>query len=273
MDVSDLEAAFALPLAEDTSVDTAVIGVLSTLASLATPLAGILLAGYVVRLVRAGDREAAALPSFDDLAGMAVDGARLSAALVALQLPALALATAALPGSGPSIAMLSYATHPEMLGLLGLTALDTAGLVAAGLASLAGSYLSLAAAVALAREGSLAAAIPVTRTLAFDRSFVRVASAVALVVFVARLLVALCAAVPVAGALLAATASFLFLVVSATLLGRGAPDAPSPGVDAARESHADGVNAESAESAESMMSAESAESVESTESAESVASA
>ncbi len=251
MDVSDLEAAFALPLAEDTSLDTAVIGVLSTLASVATPLAGILLAGYVVRLVRAGDREAAALPSFDDLAGMAVDGARLSGTLVALQLPALALAAAALPGSGPSIAMLSYATHPEMLGLLGLTALDTAGLVAAGLASLAGSYLSLVATVALAREGSLAASVPAVRDLAFDRSFVRVASAVALVVFVARLLVFLCASVPVAGTVLAATASFLFLVVSATLLGRGAPDAPSLGVEVTRESRAGDANSGSAESMES----------------------
>ncbi|GGC63261.1 DUF4013 domain-containing protein [Haloferax sulfurifontis] len=249
MDVSDLEAAFALPLAEDTSVDTAVIGVLSTLASLATPLASILLAGYAVRLVRAGDREAAALPSFDDLAGMVADGARLSAALVALQLPAVGLATAALPGSGPSLATLSYATNPSMLGLLGLTPLDTATLAAAGLASLAGSYLSLAATVALAREGSLAAAIPATRDLAFDRSFVRVASAVALVVFAANLFVALCAAVPVAGTPLAATASFLFLIVSATLLGRGARDAPSLGADATRESHADGVNAESVPSA------------------------
>ncbi|MBS8119770.1 DUF4013 domain-containing protein [Haloferax volcanii] len=255
MDVSDLEAAFALPLAEDTSVDTTLLGVVSTLASLATPLAGILLAGYVVRLVRAGDREAAALPSFDDLTGMAVDGARLSAALVALQLPAVGLATVSLPGSRPSIAMLSYATNPVMLGSFGVTALDTAGLVAAGLASLLGSYLSLVATVALAREASLAAAIPATRDLASDRSFVRVASAVALVVFVARLFVALCAAVPVAGTLLAATASFLLLVVSATLLGRGAPDASSPGADATRESHADGVNAESVESAESVPSA------------------
>ncbi|MFC7129000.1 DUF4013 domain-containing protein [Haloferax chudinovii] len=246
MDVSDLEAAFALPLAEDSSADTAVIGIVSTLASLATPLAGVLLAGYVVRLVRAGDREAAALPSFDDLTGMAVDGARFSAALVALQLPAVGLATAALPGSGPSIAMLSYAADPTMLGLLGLTALDTATLAAAGLAALAASYLSLVATVALAREGSLAAAVPVARDLAFDRSFVRVASAVALVVFVARLFVFLCASVPVAGTVLAATASFLFLVVSATLLGRGAPDAPSLGVDAPRDSHAGGASPESA---------------------------
>ncbi|WP_082677705.1 DUF4013 domain-containing protein [Haloferax sp. Q22] len=251
MDVSDLEAAFALPLAEDTSFDTTLVGVLATLASVATPLAGVLLAGYVIRLVRAGDREATALPSFDDLTGMAVDGARLSAALVALQLPAVGLATAALPGSSPSLSMLTHATDPAMFGLLGLSPLDTATLAAAGVATLAGSYLSVAATVALARERSLVAAIPVTRDLALDRSFVRVASAVALVGFVARLLVALCAAVPVAGAALAATASFCFLVAAATLLGRGAPDATTLGVDVTRESRAGDANSGSAEPMES----------------------
>ncbi|POG53934.1 DUF4013 domain-containing protein [Haloferax marisrubri] len=246
MDVSDLEAAFALPLAEDSSLDTAVVGVLATLASLATPLAGVLLAGYVVRLVRAGDREATALPSFDGLTGMAADGARLSAALVALQLPAVGLATAALPGSTPSLSMLTHATDPVMLGLFGLSPLDTATLAAAGVATLAGSYLSMAATVALARDRSLVAAVPVARDLALDRSFVGVASAVALVGFAARLLVALCAAVPVAGTALVATASFCFLVAAAALLGRGAPDATALGVEATRESHAGGANPESA---------------------------
>ncbi|RDZ65582.1 hypothetical protein C5B90_04275 [Haloferax sp. Atlit-12N] len=251
MDVSDLEAAFALPFAEDSPLDTAVTGVLATLASLATPLAGILLSGYVVRLVRAGDHEATALPSFDDLTGMAADGARLSAALVALQLPAVGLVTVAFPGSGPSLAMFTYATNPAMLGLLGLSPIDTATLAAAGLAALAGSYLSVAVTAALARERSLVAAVPVTRDLALDRSFVSVASAVALVGFVARLLVALCAAVPVAGTALAATASFCFLVVAATLLGRGAPDATALGAGVTRESRAGDANSGSAESMES----------------------
>ncbi|WP_081909191.1 DUF4013 domain-containing protein [Haloferax prahovense] len=251
MDVSDLEAAFALPLAEDTSFDTTLVGVLATLASFATPLAGVLLAGYVVRLVRAGDRDATALPSFDDYTDMVADGARLSAALVALQLPAVGLATAALPGSGLSLATLTYATNPAMLGLLGLSALETVGLVAAGLAALMGSYLSVAATVAIAREGSLVAAIPVTRDLAFDRSFIGVASGVALVGFVAGLLVALCAAVPAVGTALAATASFYSLVASATLLGRGAPNASVLDVDASRQSHAGGVSSGSAESMES----------------------
>ncbi|AFK18365.1 DUF4013 domain-containing protein [Haloferax mediterranei ATCC 33500] len=227
MDVSDFESAFALPLTEETSFDTFVVGMLVTLASFATPLAGILLVGYVAKLVRAGDYDATALPSFDDFPGMAVEGMRLSAVLVALQLPAVGIATAVLSSSGPSLAALAYVFDPRMFQYLGLSAFGIVGLVVAAVAALVGTYLSAAATVALAREQSLAAAVPVTRTLVFDISFVPVVSAVALVVFSGRLLTFLFGAFPFGGVVLASVVSFLLLVASATLLGRGAPETPT----------------------------------------------
>ncbi|SEK37068.1 DUF4013 domain-containing protein [Haloferax larsenii] len=222
MDFSDLESALALSLASDTSLDTVVVGVLVTLASFATPLAGVVLVGYVVRLVRAGGRTATALPAFDEFGGMVVDGVRLSVVLLALQLPAVGMAVAVAKLAGASFATLVYAAEMHSLHVIGNSALIGVGLVAAGGAALVGTYLSAAATVALARERSLVAAVPTTRELASDTSFVPVVSAVALVVFAGRLLTALFGALPLVGSGLAALVSFFALVASATLLGRGA---------------------------------------------------
>ncbi|ELZ86582.1 hypothetical protein C453_05574 [Haloferax elongans ATCC BAA-1513] len=222
MDFSDLESALALPLAEDTSLDTAAVGVLATLASFVTPLAGIVLVGYVVRLVRAGGRTTTALPAFDEFGGVVVDGVRLSGVLVALQLPAVGIAVAVAKLAGASFATLVYAAEMQSLHVVGHSVLVVVGLVAAGGAALVGTYFSAAATVAVARERSLVAAVPTTRELASDMSFVPVVSAVALVVFAGRLLAALFGALPLVGSVLAALVSFFALVASAALLGRGA---------------------------------------------------
>ncbi|ELZ91883.1 hypothetical protein C440_16264 [Haloferax mucosum ATCC BAA-1512] len=226
MDASDFESAFTLPLAEDTSFDTFVVGLLVTLASFATPLAGVLLVGYVVRLVRGGDRRATALPSFDDFPGIVAEGVRLSVALVTLQLPAVGILAVVFNSSRLSLTALALST-PRALRYFDFSVLDVVGLVVAAVVALVGTYLSAAATVAIARERSLLAATPVFRDLAFDVSFVPVVSAVALVGFAGRIAVLLFGAFPLGGVILAGTVSFLVLVASATLLGRGAPATPA----------------------------------------------
>ncbi|WP_396613256.1 DUF4013 domain-containing protein [Haloferax sp. S1W] len=241
MDFSDFESAFALPLAEDTSFDTLVTGILVTLASFATPLAGVLLVGYVARLVRVGSRNATALPTFDEVVGMVIEGTRLSAVLVLLQLPAVGIAVAVLQSAGASLAALVYAAETQSLQYLGLSAFVVVGLVAAGIAALVGTYLSAAATVALAREQSFTASVPVAQALAADASFVSVVSAVALVVFGGRLLALLFGALPLGGTVLAGSASFLTLVASATLLGRGAPTSADRTVTQQLETNTDTI--------------------------------
>ncbi|KAB1197092.1 MULTISPECIES: DUF4013 domain-containing protein [Haloferax] len=221
MDSSDFEAAFSLPFARDSSLDTVVVGSLVTLASFTTPLAGVLLAGYVVRLVRAGFGGASALPLFDDLADMAVEGARLSAVFVVLQLPALALVTLVLGSSSASLTVAAAVSDPQILQYLDVSVFDVLGLALAGIAALGGAYLTAAATVALASERSFAASIPLIRGLASDTSFVSVVSASALVVFGGRLLGFFVGTSPVAGVVFTACVSFLTLVAAATLLGRG----------------------------------------------------
>ncbi|KAB1192266.1 DUF4013 domain-containing protein [Haloferax sp. MBLA0076] len=221
MDLSDLETAVALPFAADTSFDSVAIGVLVTLASFTTPLAGVLLAGYVARLVRAGSRDEATLSTFDGVLGMGVEGIRLSVVLVVLQLPAIAIAGAVLGSSSTPLTVFAAVADPRTLQYLGFSAFDVAGLVVAGLAALAGTYIGAAATVALAREQSLVAAVPVTRALVGDRAFFSVVSASALVVFGGRLLGFLVGTVPLVGVVLTAGVSFVTLVAAATLLGRG----------------------------------------------------
>ncbi|WP_410765500.1 DUF4013 domain-containing protein [Haloferax sp. DFSO60] len=224
MDASDFESAFALPFASDTSFDTVVAGVLVTLASVATPLANVLLVGYAARLVRGGDRNASSLPAFDDFLGMGVEGARLSAVLVALQLPAMGIAAGVLKLSGESLAALSLVSNPELLSYLGLSAIAVVGLAFAGIAALAGMYTYVAMMVAMAHERSFLSAVSSAHELAFDTSFVPVVAAVALVGFGGRILEALFGTFPLIGVVLASVVSFLTLVAAATLLGRGSPD-------------------------------------------------
>lgn len=221
MDRSDFQAAFALPFARDSSLDTVAVGVLVTLAAFATPLSGVVLAGYVVRLVRAGRRDATALPAFDDVLDMTIDGARLSVVLVALQAPGVVLATVVLGSSRTPVSLVAALSDPRLLTYAGLSAFDVGGLVVAGIAAFVGTYLATTATVALAAEGSLVASIPVTRTLASDTSFASLVSATMLVVFGGRILGSLSGAVPLVGSVLTACVSFLTLVVAATLLGRG----------------------------------------------------
>ncbi|KTG25588.1 DUF4013 domain-containing protein [Haloferax profundi] len=241
MDLSDLESAVALPFAADSSFDTVALGVLATLASFTTPLAGVLLAGYVARLVRAGGRDAPTLPAFDDVLGMAVEGTRLSVVLVALQLPAFAVAGAVLGSSSPPFTVFATVADPRTLQYLGLSAFDVVGLVAAGLATLAGTYVGAAATVALAHEQSIVAAVPVTRALVGDSAFVSVVSASALVVFGGRLLGFLVGTFPLAGVVLTAGVSFVTLVAAATLLGRGTNVASKRASRPPRESQRDAV--------------------------------
>ncbi|MFC7204444.1 DUF4013 domain-containing protein [Haloferax namakaokahaiae] len=241
MDASDFESAFALPFANDTSFDTVVAGVLLTLATLSTPLAGVLLVGYLARLVRGGERNASSLPAFDDFVGMAVEGTRLSTVLVALQLPAVAIAAGVFELTGARLAALSFVADPTLLSYVSLSAVAVAGLVVAGLAALAGMYVSAAMLVAVAHERSLLAALPAARTLVFDTSFATVVSAAVLVGFGGRLLEVLFGTFPVVGVVLAAVVSFLTLVAAATLLGRGAPDCSQESLRTNAESNPDAL--------------------------------
>ncbi|WP_416838873.1 DUF4013 domain-containing protein [Haloferax sp. DFSO52] len=221
MDSSDFEAAFALPFARETSFDTVAVGILVTLASFTTPLAGVLLVGYVVRLVRAGAGGATALPTFDDVFDMVVEGGRLSAVIVAVQLPALALVAIVLTASDAPFAVATAVSDPRMLQYLDGSVFTVLGFAIAGIAALGGTYLGVAATVAFAAEGSVVASIPLIRSLASDTSFASVASAAAFVVFGGRLLGFLGGAIPLVGIVFTACVSFLTLVAAAALLGRG----------------------------------------------------
>lgn len=221
MDRSDFEAALALPFARASSFDTVAVGTLVTLASFATPLAGVLLVGYLARLVRAGTHRATALPTFDDVPDLAVEGTRLSAVLVALQLPAVAVASVVFGSSGVPLTASTVLSDPRLLQYVDLSVFGVVGLVVAGCLALGGAYLGAAATVALARERSVAASLAQIRPLAFDPSVRSAVAASALVVFGGRLLGVFVGVVPFVGVVLTAGVSFLTVAAAATLLGRG----------------------------------------------------
>lgn len=201
--------------------ETVLVGALLTLGSAVAPVLWIPLVGYAVRAVRAATESETPLPPFEEWTDLLLDGGRATLAAVPLHLPALAVLRFAV---GFDRARL---TAPYLVSDLGrgvLPGLDPfAALLAVVALEIVAGYLSLAALVAVARRGSLdAALVESTLEVARDGAFARAASVAVAVGIAGYVLGGAVVVLPVLGSVASAAVSFVALLVGASVLGASA---------------------------------------------------
>jgi len=141
-DETDLDSLVRWPTDADGWPHTALVGAL-LVATLPLVVPGVLLAGYAVRVLRAGPDDS--LPDFSDLRALAATGARAATIVVAYHLPVALLAVV---GLGASVTALVHGTPPAPLRPTGLAALGPSAALT--------SLIAVASAVALPVSGYLA---------------------------------------------------------------------------------------------------------------------
>ncbi|SFR37115.1 DUF4013 domain-containing protein [Halogeometricum limi] len=214
-----LDDAIRAPFDGD-STDTLVVGTLLTLASVSTPVLGVLLAGYAVRAIRRRAR-GDGLAAFDDWRGLAGDGVRVAAVTLPLHLPAVGVV--ALVGLDRTLMSISSLAHFGSPFLAPDYAAVAALLFVVVLELLAG-YLSVAGLVRVAQVGSLRGYhVGDVVALARDPGFARAFALACVVGVVARLAGLAVAALPFVGVPLGAFVAFVGLVVAASVLAGVVP--------------------------------------------------
>lgn len=220
--MTSIEDAITYPTERDDWIVTVLIGgVLSLLSFLVVPL--FLVAGYVVRAIRANLEGEPEPPSFGDWGELLVEG--LKAVVIGflyMLIPFVVM------GFTAGTAMMAMATGGDAGMAAGLGGMML-GMLVSFVLFVAFGYLSAVAVVNFAREERFGAAFDfgVVRDVAFDGDFA-VAYLISIAVFVAASLVNL---VPIIGSLVAVFASFYATIVAANLWADGfttALDADGP---------------------------------------------
>jgi len=202
----------------------------------------VLLAGYATRLARSV-RDDAPRPTFADLPSLARDGVLAVAVVAAYHVPALvafaatALAARSSAVVAPGLAAAVTAPGAFTLGSFGRV-VGGAPAVAVGLAvsaalALVAGYLSAAAFVRFARGGTVGDGLDLATVwaLARTRGFLGTWLVGVMVLFATRLASGVLSAVPVAGSLLAAAATFVVGSLVVELVADRSPVASGRGVD------------------------------------------
>jgi hypothetical protein len=224
----DLERLVRYPTNSETWLTTLLVGsVLTLLSPLIVP--AVFLAGYLLRVVRAGIDDEAEPPAFTDWERLLREG--VAAFVIVLVYQFLPLFVAVVTVGTAVLTLLSGADVGPAVGLAGVAA----GLSLSALLALAFGYVAPVGLANYAREGQVGAAfdLGVIRTVAFDGGY-----AVAWLAGVALLLAANAVAVvlgfvPVVGAFV----GFYAWVAAAWAWGRGYADA-TEAVDASTDREA-----------------------------------
>lgn len=221
--MSSIEDSITYPMEDDDWIVTVLIGgVLSLLSFLIVPL--FLVAGYVVRAIRANLEGEPEPPAFGDWGDLLVDG--LKAVVIGFL---YMLVPFVVMGVTVGTAVMAMATGGDAGVAAGLGGMMV-GMLVSFVLFVAFGYLSAVALVNFAREERFGAAFDfgVIRDVAFDGDFA-VAYLISIAVFIAASLVNV---VPFIGALIAVFANFYAAIVAANLWADGfttALDADEPG--------------------------------------------
>lgn len=221
--MASIEDAVTYPMEDDDWIVTVLIGgVLSLLSFLIVPL--FLVAGYVVRAIRASLAGEPEPPSFGDWGELLVEG--LKAVVIGFVYMLIPFAVMVVTVGTAVVAMATGGEGGVAAGLGGMML----GMLVSFVLFVIFGYLSAVALVNFAREERFGAAFDfgVVRNVAFDGDFA-VAYLISIAVFIAAGLVNV---VPFVGALIAVFANFYAAIVAANLWADGftqALDADEPG--------------------------------------------
>lgn len=222
LDMTSIEDAITYPMESDDWIVTVLIGgVLSLLSVLIVPM--FLVAGYVVRAIRANLEGEPEPPAFGDWGELFVEGLKaVVIGFIYMLIPFIVM------GFTVGTAMMAMVTGGEAGAAAGLGGLMV-GMLVSFVLFVAFGYLSAVALVNFAREERFGAAFDfgVVRDVAFDGDFA-VAYLISIAVFIAAGLVNV---VPIVGALIAVFANFYAAIVAANLWADGfttALDADEP---------------------------------------------
>jgi hypothetical protein len=216
--MSTLESALSVPFARDDWPRTLTVGTLATLATPVAPVVLLLLAGYLARVLRSADGVS---PTFADAGGLLRDGLRTAVVALPMHLPAAALL--AVTVGTDRLQYLAPTLYTDLSrGVVPAFGVVAALLVAVALEVVAG-YLSVVLVTVVSRRRSLGAVrSPDVARLATSRRFARAVSVAAAAVAASRILAALAGVLPAVGAALSAAVTFVAVVGGASYVAQSA---------------------------------------------------
>lgn len=226
----DIETVLRYPMESDDWVKTVAIGGVATLFSIFI-IPYFLVAGYLVRAIRAGMDGAEEPPVFDEWGTLLKEG--LVAGVIGLIYQIIPILVVGFLVGGSILAIATGSDAGAGIGVLGLAG----GLFLGGILSVIFGFVGFAGVANYAREGTFGAGFDfgVISTVITSRAYLLTWAYVIVMYIAAIIVVGILNIVPILGGIAGAFVIFYAMIIAGWLWGNGFAEATGPSIDSATD--------------------------------------